>query len=233
MKISEIALPRFKSKDEQFKMGEVKLWFTNYFKARNKAKEVLGIEASPIQMPYSQPKEVSWDNQFYPKPFLDELKPLLENISVVPAFLENDKNIKEIASLAKNLADALEVYRHIRIVSNESITEFFRRKKTPKPVPIEPYPSDEMLGATTRNLDPAQQALSDRLWATREEPRFMRGVRPELKFPQEIIPKWKEVEDWRKVKRDYHNQISLDLKNFVYPRNLIKLISKSEMIIKI
>lgn len=211
MKISEIALPRFKSKDEQFKMGEVNLWFSNYFKARNKAKEVLDIEASPIQMPYSQPKEVSWDNQFYPKPFIDELKPLLKKVSAVPAFLEKDKNVKEIAALAKNLADALEVYRHIRIISP---TEVYQENKE-------------------RKFDPDQEKLSNLLLKSREEPRAMIGVKPEPKFPQEIIPKWAEVKDWRKVKRDYHNQISLDLKNFVYPRNLIKLISKSEMIIKI
>jgi len=60
----------------------------------------------------------------------------------------------------------------------------------------------------------------------------MPGVKPEIKFPQEEEPEWKNV-NWRIVKRDYHNQISLDLKNFVYPKNLIKLISKSGMAIKI
>ena len=242
MRISEIALPRFKSKDERSQKKEVTLWFSHYFRAREAAKEIFNIQADPIQMPYSQPETVSWNNDFYPRPYLDKLEPLLKILGVVPTLLEKDQAVIDIADLAKKLVDSLEVYRNIRIVSSSDFklreAFFGSGKKKPPPPPEYPRPEvtawlDDMITDRTRNLDPDQEKLNALLLKSREEPKIMPGIRPEIKFPQEIKPEWEEVKDWREVKRDYHNQISLDLKNFVYPKNLIKLISKSGMAIKI
>lgn len=232
MRIDELF--RFKTKEKQFELGEKLRWFENYFQARDVFKRVFEVKTFPIQIPYKQPTHITWNNNFDKKSYQKELRPLLESIGQIPKLLENDDDIKNIKQVSKELLKFLDMYQHIRIVSNESITEFFRRKKTPKPVPIEPYPSDEILGATTGRLDPAQQALSDRLWATREKPRTMLGTAPKGQtFPDAPKSKWQELKNWRKAKRILRNQISSRIKAFVYPRNLIKLISKSEMIIKI
>jgi hypothetical protein len=185
---------------------------------------------------------VSWNNDFYPRPYLDKLEPLLKILGVVPTLLEKDQAVIDIADLAKKLVDSLEVYRNIRIVSSSDFklreAFFGSGKKKPPPPPEYPRPEvtawlDDMITDRTRNLDPDQEKTNRAYLATRSQPKIMPGVKPEIKFPQEEEPEWKKVKDWRIVKRDYHNQISLDLKNFVYPKNLIKLISKSGMAIKI